>query len=225
LNLLSELFIEEIPTINNSLESILDLNRIKYLVLVKHKTSFDRINSDELLKFHKKLNSELYLFIKRLSKIETSGKYLKVETIDTEFTACIDVSLLLKNIFNLDDERLLFSDDKRVLLKNTSSSGLNVIKAFSIQNSKWIHDISFWYDPNDFNFPQFVQLIKVCCMGYVRSIELLNKYLDISSGNKAVCFRFVYQSCDRALSWDATSEIQIRFRERLEKEFKSVKLR
>jgi len=225
LNLFSELLIKEKKPINNSLESISELNKINYLILVKYNVSPSNKSSADMFLFSKQLNNELHLFIKSLSQTEISESCLKSETTNSEFTAIIDASLLLTTIFDLDDERLLYSDDKRTIVTRTSPPGLNAIRAYSIQNPKWMHDISFWYIPKEFDFPGFAELIQASCMGYVRSIELLNIYRDESSGRHSACFRFVYQSCDRALSWEATSEMQMRFRKSLEKEFKSVKLR
>jgi hypothetical protein len=147
-----------------------------------------------------------------------------------ELTAVINTSLLATVLFGLEDKRLLYSDDERnfILSSIEDSIGLTrIIKPFSIENVKWFHDISFWYDPDEFNYAQFIDTINETCLNLVKSVRMLEKYEEIGAENSkryAICFRLEYESCDKALSWNDSVQLQYSLRDKI-KLFNKIILR
>ena len=215
--------------INSTIETVNDFNNLKYEIRIKYlndkskmeKLSFTFLNIlDELVKSKTKSfletdKSETRLFV------HFKRQLANIEQFDEEIWLSVDLSLLLTILFELEDERLLYSDDERVLYKNIDhNTGFDLsfsIRAYSIENPKWLHDISFWYEPELFRFKDFIRLIDDICLGLVIRLELLEVYKKESneSCKHAACFRLTYQSCDRALSWEHTTQLQYALRDHL----------
>lgn len=130
----------------------------------------------------------------------------KLDKLDIDI--CFNVSGYLKELFNLDDLRLVFSRDTRVLKYyevNDKFKLKSKIVPFSIDSLKWNHDISFWYNEEKFDLNEFLDIIR-SSSNQIRFIKLLDSFYD--SGKYAYCFRLVYESCDEALDWDRTIKLQ-----------------
>lgn len=136
------------------------------------------------------------------------------------FKCLIDASQLLKHLFKLDDKRLIFSDDPRVLLTtrfNLDGFELaSICRRFCIEPNRWEHDISFWTS-DEFDYKEFLHTISRKCYGLVRVVKFKDEFEDLANRRRSFCFRLVYESCDRALDWDATRSAQYRLRDELER--------
>lgn len=155
---------------------------------------------------------------------------INVDLAKQEFIAVVETSLLATVLYDLKDERLLYSDDERNFVPSINSNNselTRLIKPFSIENVKWHHDISFWYDPIEFNYTQFIDTVNETCLGLVKSVRLLETYEEPVAENckrYAVCFRLEYVSCDRAISWNDSVQLQYSLRDKV-KLFNKIILR
>ncbi|CAF0729431.1 unnamed protein product [Brachionus calyciflorus] len=122
----------------------------------------------------------------------------------------------LKELFQLENVRLLFSRDYRILREidnEITCFKINYsIKEISIDPIKWNHDLSFWYEPNCFDLNEFIRVIQETS-DLIRWIKLIDSFRN--ENRMAYCFRLVYESCDMALDWDTTVQIQYKLRENL----------
>lgn len=218
----------------NVVKSSKELSNLKYEIIIY-------FNSDENLadEFASLVSKFKNLFTKMFQADLTEEKGDKVSILkfnglkmveiiyeSDELFCSLDASYFLKLSFGLDDERILYSDDLRVFKLNPNKSNLNfsyIIEPYSIEPLKWSHDLSFWYKKGQFGYNEFLDTIRSCCFGFVRSVELIDIYSkadvddddDEEEFKNAYCFRLVYQSCDRALSWQNTTTIQYFLRENL----------
>lgn len=233
------------PQESESFHSIVELNNLRYDLLIAYfpgARSPDSLEI-ELVKRIESLVPQKVEVVHEIvdcdcfkSKLEylyvylngTKRQLVEMRTSVTEFRSVVNASLLLSIVFDLTDERLLYSEDKRVFVPALNGIFKTVVRPYSIGNLRWLHDISFWYDPGTFKFKWFVDCVRNNCMGLVRSIEFLEEYrekkADSGESRHAACLRLVYESCDRALGWEQSSQIQLRFRDCLQR-FDGVLLR
>jgi hypothetical protein len=198
----------------NCFETVENLNNIEHETLIHFRSN----NFDQTAHF---IESSLIIIISDLLGQENISKIIQfqIDYNKKEFISIIKTSCLLCILFNLNDKRLLYSDDKRNYISNEC---FNKIKSYSIESTQWFHDLSFWYDPNEFDYIQFINTIRETCLDLVKSVRLLDRYEE--ADRNAVCFRLEYQSCDRALTWKDTVELQYLLRDKL-KLFKKLILR
>ncbi|RNA06460.1 ferredoxin-fold anticodon-binding domain-containing 1 -like protein [Brachionus plicatilis] len=164
--------------------------------IVKEKLNFD-LND---LKDFREIPRERY-------EIQFANEHKqKLEKINTHL--CFDVSGYLKELFALDDIRMVFSKDPRVLKSEEVNDKFKLKKKivqFSIDRLKWNHDISFWYDVENFDLNEFLDVLRSSSI-HIRFIKLVDSFN--SCDKYAHCFRLVYESCDQALDWDSSVKIQ-----------------
>lgn len=219
LNVLSGLVLKK-TNIGLSLQSIPRMDCINYEILLSYSISDSYIKTVIL--------STVLGIIE--NKISENKELLSHETLvstdvhSNEIVTTINVSLLLRILFGIYDERLLFSNDSRIYIEEPSEENecTVIIKPYSIENPKWRHDISFWFDEESFNIETFLDSVRNNCFGLVTNIEVLDIY--IKEGRQAACLKMEYQSCDRALSWQDSLNLQLRFRNDFSN-FKGVTLR
>ena len=66
-----------------------------------------------------------------------------------------------------------------------------------------------------FNFSEFLDLIRENSNDIVRNIRLIDTYVKTEndqvnrSFRQSYCFRLCYESCDRALSWNKSTNFQL----------------
>lgn len=135
----------------------------------------------------------------------------------------IDLVELFVKVFNLSDRRLLFTNDKRNYVRNETIS-INEIKPSLalrqnvVETSKWTHDLSFWCNEttnHEFDLQSFLTTIRDSCGQMIRHVKLLDRYKCEKTNRLAYCWRFFYESCDRALSWTDSTQIQYFIRDEL----------
>lgn len=187
-----------------------ELDMLNYLVVFFH----NRITRDQ--------RDEYIGRIRML--LDSNSDYsqtLFVSTADEEscFKCLIDASLLLKHLFKLDDKRLVFSDDPRILLTTRFDLDgfelTSICRRLCIEPNRWEHDISFWTS-GEFDYKDFLHTISRVCYGLVRVVKFIDEFDDLANRRRSFCFRLVYESCDRALDWDTTRSAQYRLRRELE---------
>lgn len=135
----------------------------------------------------------------------------------------LNVSKLLKDLFKLEDERLIFSNDSRVLKLNDGQLGAHTFKykisALSVDTLKWSHDLSFWYDWEKFDLNRFIEIIRSCST-LIRWIKHIDSFEY--ENRRAYCFRLIYESCDKALDWDSTTRMQLNLRQVIGEKLKGI---
>ena len=157
-----------------------------------------------------------------LYDLKNNQLLVEINEDEIEIICIIDASGLSAFIFNLEDERILYSNDTRIYSKNQSSllSTKWKINQFSIENTKWVHDLSFWCENSIFSTTKFCDTIREVCSDLVKSVELIDIYQEkkdnvLKPYRHARCYRLVYQSCDRSLTHNATNQIQYVLRDKL----------
>lgn len=224
---------------NNKLqtfETIDQLNNIDHELLIHFKinnnnkiyTKRTNLIQNGLIKIIEKLQNEFNNNIKleRFDEIDDKFKtiiykdskdkkivQIRINDSKKECVSLINISLLAMLLFDLNDKRLLFSNDYRVYVSNSNKEISWFIKPYSIESPKWYHDISFWYDRELFSYSDFIDLIRDTCFDLVKSVKPLDSYEE--NERYAVCFRLEYHSVDRALSWKETVALQNKLRDKL----------
>ena len=126
----------------------------------------------------------------------------------------IDVQFCLELIHKISNSMLLFSNDIRTF----STPQRITVKAYSIDNPVWNHDISFWYNPEEFSQTDFIDVCRNIGQGFLISVNLLDKYEDLSANEAcrySACYRFAYQAADVAFTWEDSKLINSRLRDEL----------
>jgi hypothetical protein len=203
----------------------IDLNNLQFIILITHYDSHFDLIDDKIKNFFEKFDKNVKSF-------------LTIEKSFGKITIKIEAEKLFFKLFNLNDSRLLFSNDMRVLAKSKDQESRyfnSIIRPFCIEPIKWNHDISFWFDPDLFDFNEFIDTIRVKCFNLVKNLQLQDVYsrpvdnsieTETCTFTKSACFRLVYESCDRALDQLTTTRIQNSLRLFLISNFnKSISLR
>ena len=145
----------------------------------------------------------------------------------------LDVNRILTEMLNLNDSRFLYSNDPRQALKicETIRNFRFDVKEnrveYSVESSKWEHDISFWYEIDKFSMREFLWILLDCSQNQLSTLTLLDTYerevtIDANGSmasmrSHSACYRLTYESTDRALSWESTKKINNRIRDELSK--------
>ena len=155
----------------------------------------------------------------------SENKYKLCEIDFLNNTCILNASYFISQVFKLKDERVLYTDDKRNFAINNAESDISTkfvlkfkwkIVQFSIENSKWIHDVSFWHNKNHFCLKSFMDTIRNVCSNLVNHILLIDLFTDITDNTRhSRCYRLVYESCDRCLPHSSTTMLQFKLREAL----------
>lgn len=174
----------------------------------------NNLERDELIEERDINNNQIHNIYLRYNK---QNRLLQILETENETIIQLNCSLLLKIIFKLEDERLMHSNDRRVYEISENNIGLSWrIKPYSIEPLKWIHDLSFWIDSESFDYNEFLDTIRSSCLGLVHHAQLIDVFKsDDFHTRTSYCFRLTYESCDRALSWNQTTEIQYGLRDDL----------
>ncbi len=229
INILSGLVLKQ-NALNFDFEifKIYELNNFRYEILIyifDKKIKFDTIKSKLICFFQDLFKNGKILEITDSDISIDSKQLVHFKVINSsEFSFIINADIILILLFELKDERLLYSNDKRIFLKNDAfivDTKFNwIIKPISIENSKWYHDISFWLNENkSFKYFDFINIIRDTCSDLAKNVQLIDIYIknDEKTGKvyKSYCFRILYESFDRALSWNDTTNIQLNLRKKL----------
>lgn len=206
-------------------ETVEQVNNIEHELLIYYKSqneSFDQ-NLSQIKQCLTQLVENLLKTCKKNYHLDKIFHF-EINAQKQELIILVRTSLLGMLLFDLNDKRLLYSDDLRVIIQNENQN-LNLaksIRAYSVENPKWYHDLSFWFDPSQFDYNEFIRVVRDTCFDSVKSVRMLDLYTEES--RQAVCLRLEYESVDRALSWKQTVNLQYKLRDNL-KSFNKLVLR
>jgi len=140
----------------------------------------------------------------------------KIEENENELICCLDSGFILCHVVELSDERLLYSNDKRALVKCEAGEFDFKVRPFIAEPTRCRHDVSFWCELDSFDLNAFLDTIRDTSPE-CRTVQLLNTFYseERSECKQALCFRLIYEPCDRALCWKMSTQIQDVLREKL----------
>lgn len=143
--------------------------------------------------------------------------------------------------YSIEDDRLLWSHDTRVLdqfTKLTSEqyqdnvakfeqnschklSQTDVLRSPSLYPMTFSHDMSFWESQSlAFNELDYCNIIRDVAGDCVTHVDLIDTYTDPVSEKCSRCYRLKFQSADKVLSYDTSWKLQSLIRLEVEKRMK-----
>lgn len=131
-------------------------------------------------------------------------------------SASLNLDLLAMLLCGISDWRMLWTWDRR-FLRQFPEGELRLFKSFSLYPPSYMHDVSFWVpDEEEFDEVAFHTLARRVSGEMVVSIQLRDDFQQPGTGQRSLCYRVTFQSCDRALSCREAAEMQLRFREEMQ---------
>ncbi|NWH65790.1 FDXA1 protein, partial [Geococcyx californianus] len=220
-----------IQTLVNSIKTnIYSLHQIvsgfKLSISLQEATSFDTAELNDFAAFESQL-SKIEYFIHM--EIDTSGSCEKGscvgvirkahdELVSSEVVvvfASLNLDLLAMLICGIADWRMLWTSDRR-FLHQFPRGELKLFKSFSLYPPSYEHDVSFWI-PNGEQFDElaFHTIARWVSGEMVVSIQLMDSFQHPQTGQKSLCYRLTFQSCDKALTRQEVAEMQQLFRKEI----------
>ncbi|XP_043532591.1 ferredoxin-fold anticodon-binding domain-containing protein 1 isoform X1 [Chiloscyllium plagiosum] len=141
---------------------------------------------------------------------------------DSELNNCvmsINLDLLSMVLYHINDWRMLWTFDER-FLDQISATEFKPFSEFSLYPPTYSHDISFWVNEN--GKPEELELhalVRRVTRESVKEMKLIDSFLHTQSKRMSYCYRLMYQSCDKALSYQQALEMQLHLRVELQKHF------
>ncbi|XP_016151410.1 ferredoxin-fold anticodon-binding domain-containing protein 1 [Sinocyclocheilus grahami] len=126
-------------------------------------------------------------------------------------TVSINLDHLATLIFGISDWRLLWSFDPR-FLKHFELNPLGSFSPFSLYPPSYLHDISFWMEPESYDELDFHALVRELSCGAVKDVALVDRFRHPHMGHASLCYRLTYQSPDWALSHSQALGLQNQLR-------------
>ncbi|XP_028666101.1 ferredoxin-fold anticodon-binding domain-containing protein 1 [Erpetoichthys calabaricus] len=136
----------------------------------------------------------------------------------TKFQICVislNLDLLSMLIFNVNDWRMLWTWDQR-FISSFGRNNMTLFKEFSLYPPSYSHDVSFWVETETFDELEFHALVRQVSCGTVREVTLVDSFQHPHMGHASQCYRLIYQSSDRALSYRKALELQLLLRRELQ---------
>lgn len=136
---------------------------------------------------------------------------------DTEILlAVLNLDALVIRILGVPDWRMLWTYDGRFTSQFLHGK-LKLFNSFSMYPPSYVHDISFWVkDEEQFDEVDFHTLVRRVSKDCVTDIQLLERFQHLQTGMVSLCYRLIYQSCDKALSDVQASTMQLQLRQELQ---------
>lgn len=139
--------------------------------------------------------------------------------------ASFNLDLLAMYSCRILDWRMLWTCDDR-FLRQFSGGVIMPFKSFLLYPPSYMHDISFWVpEPEKFNVIQLHTTARCVSLETVVSVQLLDRFRHPESSQTSLCYRLVYQSCDKALSRRQVAAMQMRLRTEIQRRHTSVVVR
>lgn len=157
---------------------------------------------------------QVWMNSKTLSKF---GRITSLPSLVSDFeglqliVVSINLDHLATLIFGISDWRLLWSADPR-FLQHFELNPLGTFCPFSLYPPSYIHDISFWMDPDNFEEMDFHAVVREAACGAVKDAVLVDRFRHPHMGQASLCYRLTYQSSDRALSHSQVLGLQSQLR-------------
>ncbi|KAM6998663.1 ferredoxin-fold anticodon-binding domain-containing protein 1 [Passerculus sandwichensis] len=131
-------------------------------------------------------------------------------------SASLNLDLLAMLLCGISDWRMLWTWDRR-FLRQFPEGELRLFKSFSLYPPSYVHDVSFWLpDGQDFDEVAFHTLARRVSGEMVVSIQLRDSFQQPGTGQRSLCYRVTFQSCDRALGSREAAEMQLHLREEIQ---------
>ncbi|XP_056397856.1 ferredoxin-fold anticodon-binding domain-containing protein 1 isoform X2 [Hyla sarda] len=127
----------------------------------------------------------------------------------------LNLDSIAMSLLDIKDWRLLWTEDKR-FIEQFHHRVLKPFQSFSLYPPYYIHDVSFWVKGHTvFDDVEFHTIALRMSKGNIVNIQLLDQYENVETGNIGLCYRLIYQSCDRALSYKSALGMQLKLRDEL----------
>ncbi|NXX80845.1 FDXA1 protein, partial [Urocolius indicus] len=216
--------------VNNIKTSIHSLHQtvsaFKLNISLQEATSFETTELNDFAAFESQLSKIQYLI---WMEMDASGPCEKgscvgiirthhYELVSSELTVVfvsLNLDLLAMLICGISDWRMLWTSDTR-FLRQFPRGELRLFKSFSLYPPSYVHDVSFWVpDGEQFEEIAFHTIARQVSGETVVSIQLIDSFQQAESGRKSLCYRLTFQSCDKALSCQEATEMQLLFRKEI----------
>ncbi|NP_001093489.1 ferredoxin-fold anticodon-binding domain-containing protein 1 [Danio rerio] len=164
-------------------------------LLIPYDVSFEEVQTG--------LEQQVWINSKMLPKFGRITYLPSISSAVDEGLQLVAVSVNLDHlatlIFGISDWRLLWSADPR-FLKHFELSPSGPFSPFSLYPPSYLHDISFWMDPENYDELDFHAIVREASCGVVKNVALVDRFRHPHMGHASLCYRLTYQSSDRALS-------------------------
>uniref|UniRef100_A0A8C6R3Y6 Ferredoxin-fold anticodon binding domain containing 1 n=1 Tax=Nannospalax galili TaxID=1026970 RepID=A0A8C6R3Y6_NANGA len=128
----------------------------------------------------------------------------------------INLDLLAMLVWDISDWRILWTFDNR-FLKNFVPRKIERFKSYSLYPPHYIHDISFWlHEKKGFDELEFHTVARAVSQETIISIQFLGRFQHPKTEQVSLCYRLIYQTCDKALSKQQAASMQSRFRKEIQ---------
>ncbi|XP_053308429.1 ferredoxin-fold anticodon-binding domain-containing protein 1-like [Spea bombifrons] len=129
----------------------------------------------------------------------------------------INIDLITLLLLDVPDWRLLWTADAR-FMQQYKFHQLKPFQTLSLYPPYYVHDVSFWVGEGSvFDDIEFHTIVQRVSKGTVVRIQLQDRFENSTARKTSLCYRVIYQSCDRALSYEAASAMQLLLREELQR--------
>ncbi|XP_027267959.1 ferredoxin-fold anticodon-binding domain-containing protein 1 [Cricetulus griseus] len=130
----------------------------------------------------------------------------------------INLDLLAMLVYDISDWRILWTFDNR-FLKRFVPGKIERFKSYSLYPPCYVHDISFWLDEKKgFDELEFHTIARAVSQDTVISIQFLGRFQHPETEQVSLCYRLIYQACDKALSPQLAAAMQSQFRREIQKQ-------
>lgn len=125
--------------------------------------------------------------------------------------------------YNVEDIRLFWSADDRIVAQFSNSAEMcsesqpsseHSMQVYSLHPPTYTYDVSFWLHEDTFDELDFYSAIRSVTFDLVREVRFLSQYINREI---SYLYRIVYQSCDRALTKKAVTQLHLDVREAINK--------
>ncbi|XP_004382555.1 ferredoxin-fold anticodon-binding domain-containing protein 1 [Trichechus manatus latirostris] len=134
----------------------------------------------------------------------------------------MNLDLLAMLVCGISDWRMLWTSDNR-FLKNFVSGKIEPFKSYSLYPPCYAHDISFWLDEKKgFDELEFHTVAREVSQDTVISIQFLSRFQHPKTEQVSLCYRLIYQSCDKALTKQQVASMQSQFRKEIQQRLRVI---
>ncbi|XP_049745230.1 ferredoxin-fold anticodon-binding domain-containing protein 1 isoform X1 [Elephas maximus indicus] len=129
----------------------------------------------------------------------------------------INLDLLAMLVWDISDWRMLWTFDNR-FLRNFVPGKIEPFKSYSLYPPSYTHDVSFWLDEKKgFDELEFHTVAREVSQDTVISIEFLSRFQHAKTEQVSLCYRLIYQTCDKALTREQVASMQFQFRKEIQR--------
>ncbi|XP_060229711.1 ferredoxin-fold anticodon-binding domain-containing protein 1 isoform X2 [Meriones unguiculatus] len=130
----------------------------------------------------------------------------------------INLDLLAMLAYDISDWRILWTFDGR-FLRRFAPGKIERFKSYSLYPPHYVHDISFWLDEKKgFNELEFHTIARAVSQDTIISVQFLGRFQHPETEQVSLCYRLIYQTCDKALSLKLAAAMQSRLREEIQRQ-------